>query len=61
MLEKMLEIAKTHQATYGQIIIRVDMQYNSIECAWSTRVFYSDNPIIDIKQTEKGLEVYKVQ
>ena len=61
MLEKMLEVAKNHQKAYGQIIVRVDMQYNSIDCAWSARVFYSDNHMIDIIQTENGIEVRKVQ
>lgn len=62
MLEKMLETAKEHAKAYGcGVMVRLDMQYNSIECAWSARVFYSDNHIIDIRHTENGIEVYKVQ
>lgn len=61
MLEKMLEIAKDHNKAYGNMIVRIDMQYNYIDCAWSSRVFYADNHIIDIKMTDEGFKVLKVQ
>lgn len=60
MLEKMVAIAKEH-AENGQLIVRLDMQFNYIEYSWSARVFYNDNHIIDIKQTVDGFKVITEQ
>lgn len=59
MLEKMLEIAKEN-AIEGQTIVRIDMQFNYKRYLWSTRVWYSSDRVIDIKQTSEGLEVYSI-
>ena len=60
MLEKMVEMAKAN-AKNGQLIVRLDMQFNYKDYAWSARVFYSDNHIIDIKQTVDGFKVITEQ
>ena len=60
MFEKMIEIAKA-EAKNGQLIVRLDMQFNYIDYLWSARVFYNDNHIIDIKQTIDGFKIIKEQ
>lgn len=60
MLEKMVEMAKA-QAKNGQVIVRLDMQFNYREYSWSARVFYNDNHIIDIKQDVNGFKIITEQ
>lgn len=61
MLEKMVEIAKAEGREKNCLIVRLDMQFNCNEYAWSARVFYNDNHIIDIRQTVDGFKIETVQ
>lgn len=61
MLEKMVEMAKAEGKEKNCLIVRLYMQFNYKEYAWSARVFYNDNHIVDIKQTVEGLVIETVQ
>ena len=61
MLEKIVEMAKAEGKEKNCLIVRLDMQFNSIDYAWSARVFYNDNHIVDIKQTVDGFKKEVVQ